>query len=51
MADLERLAGNPAEAGACLQEAVAVAARIGHNLALASLSSRRTPVRRDRALG
>jgi predicted ATPase/DNA-binding CsgD family transcriptional regulator len=40
MADLERLAGNPAEAGACLQEAVAVAARIGHSLALASLIDR-----------
>ncbi len=37
MADLERLAGNPAEAGACLQEALAVASRIGHSLALASL--------------
>ena len=37
MADLERLAGNLAEAGAYLQEAVAVASRIGHSLALASL--------------
>jgi predicted ATPase/DNA-binding CsgD family transcriptional regulator len=37
MADLERLAGNPAAAGVYLREAVAVAARIGHSLALASL--------------
>ena len=37
MADLDRLAGNPAEAGACLEEAVAVASRIGHSLALAVL--------------
>jgi DNA-binding CsgD family transcriptional regulator len=37
MADLERLAGNPAEAGAYLQEALAVASRIGHSLALSSL--------------
>jgi DNA-binding CsgD family transcriptional regulator len=37
MADLERLAGNPAEAGAYLQEALAVASRIGHRVALASL--------------
>jgi predicted ATPase/DNA-binding CsgD family transcriptional regulator len=37
MADLERLAGNPAEAGVYVQEAAAVASRIGHSLALASL--------------
>jgi non-specific serine/threonine protein kinase len=37
MADLERLAGNPAAAGAYLHEAVAVASRIGHSLVLASL--------------
>jgi DNA-binding CsgD family transcriptional regulator/tetratricopeptide (TPR) repeat protein len=40
MADIERLAGNPAEAGACLQEAVAVASRIGHSMALANLIER-----------
>jgi predicted ATPase/DNA-binding CsgD family transcriptional regulator len=40
MADLELLAGNPAEAGACLQQAVAVASRIGHSLALFSLIDR-----------
>ena len=40
MADIERLAGNPAEAGACLQEAVAVASRIGHSLALPMLIDR-----------
>jgi predicted ATPase/DNA-binding CsgD family transcriptional regulator len=37
MADLERLAGNPAEAGVYVQEAAAVASRIGHSLALAGL--------------
>jgi non-specific serine/threonine protein kinase len=37
MADLERLAGNPAAAGADLCEAVGVASRIGHSLGLASL--------------
>jgi DNA-binding CsgD family transcriptional regulator/tetratricopeptide (TPR) repeat protein len=37
MADLERLAGNPAAAGAHLYEAIGVAARIGHSLGLASL--------------
>jgi len=37
MVDLECLAGNPAAAGVYLREAVAVASRIGHSLALASL--------------
>jgi non-specific serine/threonine protein kinase len=37
MTDLERLAGNPAAAGADLCEAVGVASRIGHSLGLASL--------------
>jgi predicted ATPase/DNA-binding CsgD family transcriptional regulator len=37
MTDLERLAGNPAQAGAYLQEAAAVASQIGHSQALASL--------------
>ncbi|HEY1666485.1 MAG TPA: LuxR C-terminal-related transcriptional regulator [Trebonia sp.] len=40
MADVERLAGNPAEAGAYLREEVAVASRIGHRMALASLIDR-----------
>ena len=40
MADLERLAGNPAEAGAHLLEALAIASRIGYSLALASLIDR-----------
>jgi DNA-binding CsgD family transcriptional regulator/tetratricopeptide (TPR) repeat protein len=40
MADLERRAGNLAEAGAYLQEAVAVASRIGHSIALTSLVDR-----------
>ena len=40
MADLERLAGNPAKSGACLQEALAVASLIGHSLALTSLIDR-----------
>ena len=34
MGDLERLAGNAAGAGACLEEAVTLAARIGHSLSL-----------------
>ncbi|HEY2006700.1 MAG TPA: LuxR C-terminal-related transcriptional regulator, partial [Solirubrobacteraceae bacterium] len=37
MADIERLAGNPAAAGAHLREAIGVASRIGQSLGLASL--------------
>jgi DNA-binding CsgD family transcriptional regulator len=37
MADLERLAGNPAAAGAHLREAIGIASRIGQSLGLASL--------------
>ncbi|HYZ56392.1 MAG TPA: LuxR C-terminal-related transcriptional regulator [Streptosporangiaceae bacterium] len=37
MADLELLAGNPANAGVYLGEAVGIASRIGHSLSLASL--------------
>jgi predicted ATPase/DNA-binding CsgD family transcriptional regulator len=37
MADIERLAGNPAAAGAQLREAIEVASRIGSSLGLASL--------------
>jgi DNA-binding CsgD family transcriptional regulator/tetratricopeptide (TPR) repeat protein len=37
MADIERLAGNPAAAGVHLSEAFGVASRIGHSLCLASL--------------
>ena len=40
MADVERLAGNPADAGACLREAVTLAARIGHSMSLANLIER-----------
>jgi DNA-binding CsgD family transcriptional regulator len=37
MADIERLAGNPAAAGAHLREGIGVASRIGHSLGLHSL--------------
>ncbi len=37
MANVERVAGNPAEAGGYLREAVGIAFRIGHILALAGL--------------
>jgi non-specific serine/threonine protein kinase len=37
MADVERLAGNPANAGVSLREAIDIASRIGHSLALTSL--------------
>jgi len=37
MGDLERKAGNPADAGGYLEEAIDVASRIGHSLCLAGL--------------